>query len=128
MSNVIVGIVQAGPVHCDDYYGLASQLPFRKAYPSRTIASKMKAPRQPLRISCVFAIAGTLRQNGWAPYAQTGRRSAPRGSTDCQPFVSRQLKMWLRGRATAGTCSCGAGRRESEHPEICGSDAADFRC
>ena len=32
------------------------------------------------------------------PYTQTGRRSAPRGCTDCQPFVSRQLKFWLRGR------------------------------
>src|SRR5256885_8140998 len=27
-----------------------------------------------------------------------GRRGALRGSTDCQPFVSRQLKSWLRGR------------------------------
>src|SRR6267143_2941246 len=31
-------------------------------------------------------------------YARTGRRNAPRDSTDCQPFVSRQLKRWLRGR------------------------------
>ena len=39
------------------------------------------------------------------PYSQTGRRSAPRGPTDCQPFVSRELKIWLRGRATNCTGS-----------------------
>ncbi len=34
-----------------------------------------------------------------------------RDSTDCQPIVRRGLKRWLRGLATSGTCSCGAGRR-----------------
>src|SRR5213594_1197934 len=32
------------------------------------------------------------------PVHAKGRRSALRGSTDCQAFVSRQLKKWLRGR------------------------------
>jgi hypothetical protein len=31
-------------------------------------------------------------------------------STGCPRFVPGNWKIWLRGRATTGTCSCGAGR------------------
>ena len=48
------------------------------------------------------AVAGIDRHPSGL-YAQTGRRSAPRGSTDCQPFVSRNLKSWLRGPAAVNT-------------------------
>jgi len=52
-----------------------------------------------VRRTATSRITGALaRKSGGSLYAQTGRRSAPRGSTDCQPFVSRQLKFWLRGR------------------------------
>ncbi len=33
-------------------------------------------------------------------------------STDCPRFVPGNFKMWLRGRATSGTCSCGAAQRD----------------
>ena len=33
---------------------------------------------------------------------------------DCPRFVPGNIEMWLRGRATSGTCSCGAGRPSSE--------------
>ena len=31
---------------------------------------------------------------------------------ECPRFVPGNMKVWLRGRATSGTCSCGAGRRD----------------
>src|SRR5712691_1395830 len=40
------------------------------------------------------AVVTECKQGGCT---ETGRRSAPRGSTDCQPIVSRELKRWLRG-------------------------------
>ncbi len=42
------------------------------------------------------AVAG--EKNGWRLCTQTGRRSAPRGSTDCQPFCRPTGKELVVGR------------------------------
>ena len=44
--------------------------------------------------------------------------------TRLSPDGSGTLEFWLRGRATSGTCSCGAGRRETRLGTIVGCRAS----
>jgi hypothetical protein len=49
-----------------------------------------------------MALRGNLARCSAQPYKRKGRRS---------PTTSPSKYVWLRGRATRGTCSCGAARR-----------------
>lgn len=54
------------------------------------------------------------------PTASTGVRKliGLDRSPNCPRFVPGIFELWLRGRATSGTCSCGAGRRECHQLRI----------
>jgi hypothetical protein len=59
-------------------------------------------------------IGGELEKRKPAASAAIRKLTGPYRLPDCPRFVPGSGQMWLRGRATAGTCSCGVGRFKRE--------------